>query len=332
MLAEQLVLVCDPLFHTQVDATTALDLALLTAVIPIEPASKDWYRIVPEYKDRDDCTGEDLADRETVYLTGKMTIRGTARLELIYGLKALARGTSSAPVADGDSWIHTSARLPAYDFNLPSTTTALADAAPGGTLKKLLRRVVVARVDIIAGNGEDFMFEADLDFHPDVTDAPTLVVPACSDALTFIDLTDSDLSVGGVSRASILFDARSNYNNKLREGKVRRTNNGLYPTRTLRDAKREESIEATLSTEMDNALAVAADTKAQTDYPTWLRMGTATRYIKDEFPHARLEGDIGKAEQALVTKAKFVPIKSAGVTSITTCRNSQSQRYLQPAA
>jgi hypothetical protein len=82
---------------------------------------------------------------------------------------------------------------------------------------------------------------------------------------------------------------------------------------------------------MDNALAVAADTKAQTDYPTILRMGTATRYLQDSFPHARLEGDIGKAEQALVTKAKFVPIKSAGVTSITTCRIAVSQQYLQAA-
>jgi hypothetical protein len=173
-----------------------------------------------------------------------------------------------------------------------------------------------------------------LDFYPIVTPVADYTPPACSDAGTVLDTADSEMTVDGGSIQSVLFDSRISYDNQLREGRYRFTNAGQNPTRAHRGARRNDRMSLTLSIDPDHAISTEVEAGTQTDHNVVRRCGTATNFIQFAYPKARFEGNVTPEgdQRPLVTKVNVVPMKSAGVVSTVTARNTVAQQYLPAAA
>jgi hypothetical protein len=90
----------------------------------------------------------------------------------------------------------------------------------------------------------------------------------------------------------------------------------------------------TLSVDPDHAISTEVEAGTQTDHAVVQRLGAAANNITVTYPKGRFEGQVTPEgdQRPLVTKVNVIPLKSGGVTSNVTARNTVSQQYLPAAA
>lgn len=322
----------------QVDLETALDEENLTTTLNATADGKEWFKIAREYRTQASCTGEDTRNRKVKTQIGSLSVVINATPEQAYGIAALARGTSAAPVAVGDgTFTHASARLPAYNYDLPGTTFALAFSEESNLPVKILKGVKVDSYEVIGAFREFITMRVTFVFHPDVTNASEdFVVPGCTE-FDAMDMEESQLLLDAADISADMFDANVTYGNNIRRGQAAYTNNSKNPTRIIRGAQRGESMTFTLTKNVGDPLYEELEDGTDTNHNVVYRAGSATAYLKHAYPTSRLEFANEGAEfsgdgNPFVMRVRAIPLASGGVTSNVTGRNTTAQRYLPVAA
>jgi len=331
---EQLAIVINGLFMQQVDLETALAEENLTTTLNATSDGKEWFKISREYRTQPSCTGEDTRNRKVKTQIGTLSVVINATPEQAYGIVALARGTSAEPVdVGGGFFTHASARLPAYNYNLPGTTFALAFSEEDDLPVKILKGVKVDSYEIIGAFREFITMRVTFVFHPDVTDASgDFVVPGCTE-FDAMDMEDSLLLIDAADASADMFDASVSYSNNIRRGQAAYTNNSKNPTRLLRGAQRGESMSFTMTRNVGSALYEELEDGDDTNHAVSFRAGSATGYVTHAYPQARIEFANDGAEfsgdgNPFVMPIRAIPLASGGVTSNVTGRSTTSARYL----
>jgi hypothetical protein len=338
-IREQIILVVNDLFMIQSDLTTALDLENLNTSLDCTQDGKNFFTIDREYKERASCTGEDKAARKVKSQMGRLNVTIKCTPEQAYGVAALARGVSGDPVAVGDgTHNHTTARMPAYNYDLPGTTAALVFAETPAAPVKILRGVKVDSYEIIGSDGEYVTMSVSFIFYPVTTDVDIadFTVPACTDYVP-ADSSESTVTIDAVDQSVDLLDFRIRYANRIRTGRFSRTNNGRNPTRIWRDPIREESMDLTFSKATDDGYYAELEAGTDIDHATVVRAGTATSHITHSYPHSHHSfanggGAFSGDGNPFVTAAHVEPLAVGGVTSIVTSRNTKATKFLPAAA
>lgn len=335
---EQVAIIINGLFMQQVDLETALDEDNLTTTLNATADGKEWFKISREYRTQASCTGEDTRTRKVKTQIGTLSVIVNATPEQAYGIAALARGTSAVPVNNNDgTYSHASARLPAYNYNLPGTTFALAFSEQDDLPVKILKGVKVDSYELIGAFREFYTMRVTFVFHPEVTDASgAFVVPACTE-FDAMDMEESQLLVDGVDTSVDMFDGNVAFGNNMRRGTSAYTNNSKNPTRLLRGAQRSESMTFTLTKNVGDALYKELEAGTDTNHAIAYRAGSATKNLTHSYPVARLEfandgAEFSGDDSPFVVPVRAIPLASGGVTSNVTGRNTTSAQYLPVAA
>lgn len=338
-IREQLILVVNDRFMVQDDLTTALDVENLNTSLNATADGKNFFTIDRDYKERPSCTGEDKAGRKVKSQMGRLSVTIQCTPEQGYGIIALARGISGAPVANGDgTFTHTSARLPAYNYDLKGTTMALVFAETPDAPVKILRGVKVDSYEMVGSDGDYVTMTVNFIFYPVTTDVAIedFTVPDCTD-FTAADSADSTVTIDAVDHSADLLDFRVRFGNRTRTGRFARTNNGRNPTRIWRDPQREESMDLTFSKGTDDAYYAELEAGTDVDHATALRAGTATSNITHTYAHSHHSfanggGQFSGDGNPFVTAARVEPLSVNGVTSVVTSRSTRATQYLPAAA